>query len=158
MTRRQVRQWARKTIRRSQNEYKRIRISDSSESSNDESQPQQQQQQQRRRKQAAPRRQETRNQRIDRLQDGRFGSIPLAPLLRVIKEILQINHGGQYKIQAAAIQCLRIAAESYLVNFFEDANLLTQHSKRVTLMYKDFELLLRLRKSWGDPVAFAKLH
>uniref|UniRef100_A0A914PLT0 Histone H2A/H2B/H3 domain-containing protein n=1 Tax=Panagrolaimus davidi TaxID=227884 RepID=A0A914PLT0_9BILA len=151
-------QVARKTVRRSQNVYKRIRISDSSASSNDEREPQQQQQQQRRRKQNAPRRQETRDQRIRRLQDGAFGSVPLAPLFRVIKEILQTNHEGPYKIQAAAIQCLRIAAESYLVNFFEDANLLTQHAKRVTLMKKDFDTLLRLRKSWGDPVAFAKPH
>ena len=44
-----------------------------------------------------------------------------------------------------AILALQEAAEAYLVGLFEDANLCAIHAKRVTIMAKDLQLVLRLR-------------
>jgi hypothetical protein len=53
-----------------------------------------------------------------------------------------------------AILALQEAAEAYLVGLFEDANLCAIHCKRVTLMIKDMQLVLRLRgeymKKWSE--------
>jgi histone H3 len=44
-----------------------------------------------------------------------------------------------------AILAIQEAAEAYLVGLFEDANLCAIHCKRVTVMSKDMQLVLRLR-------------
>ena len=49
------------------------------------------------------------------------------------------------RFQSMAILALQEAAEAYLVGLFEDANLCAIHCKRVTLMLKDLQLVLRLR-------------
>jgi histone H3/H4 len=51
----------------------------------------------------------------------------------------------EYRWQAAALLALQEAAEAYLVHLFEDANLCTIHSKRVTVMVKDIQLARRIR-------------
>ena len=49
------------------------------------------------------------------------------------------------RIQAAALLALQEMAEAYLVNLFEDTNLLAIHAKRVTVMPKDMQLARRIR-------------
>lgn len=50
-----------------------------------------------------------------------------------------------FRIQARAIEALQESAEAYIVQFFEDCVLVSQHAKRVTLMINDVILLRRLR-------------
>ncbi|EFN88464.1 hypothetical protein EAI_01392 [Harpegnathos saltator] len=60
--------------------------------------------------------------------------------LHQIKEI-----GIIYRLQASALEALQEATEMYIVQFFEDAELLTLHAKRVTLTRNDMILTRRLR-------------
>ncbi|XP_015515388.1 histone H3.3-like isoform X3 [Neodiprion virginianus] len=73
--------------------------------------------------------------------------IPKLPFARLVREImldlfprLEIN-----RIQAKALEALQEASEMYLVQFFEDAILLSLHAKRVTLFPTDMRLVRRLR-------------
>jgi histone H3 len=49
------------------------------------------------------------------------------------------------RFQSVAVMALQEAAEGYLVSLFEDTNLITIHSKRITIMSKDIKLALRIR-------------
>jgi histone H3/H4 len=49
------------------------------------------------------------------------------------------------RIQATALEALQEATEMYIVQFFEDAMLLSLHAKRVTLLQNDMILMRRLR-------------
>ncbi|XP_034942867.1 histone H3.3-like [Chelonus insularis] len=72
--------------------------------------------------------------------------IPKLPFSRLVREIMsEIFPNTQYKIQALALQALQESTEMYIVQFFEDAVLISYNSKRVTLMHRDFILLRRLR-------------
>eukprot|EP00835_Amoeboradix_gromovi_P004569 NODE_363_length_10100_cov_0.133787.p7 type:complete len:133 gc:universal NODE_363_length_10100_cov_0.133787:4143-3745(-) len=51
----------------------------------------------------------------------------------------------EYRWQAGALMALQEAAEAYLVTLFEDSMLCAIHSKRVTLMKRDLDLVRRLR-------------
>lgn len=70
------------------------------------------------------------------------------PFQRVCQEIMQ-GFVTDYRIQAAALLALQEAAEAYLVGYFEDANLLAIHAKRVTIMPKDLKLAQRIRRDDG---------
>ncbi|QDZ23826.1 histone H3 [Chloropicon primus] len=50
-----------------------------------------------------------------------------------------------YRWTRDGIEALQHAAEAYIVDVFESANLCTVHAKRVTLMPKDLHLAMRLR-------------
>jgi histone H3/H4 len=50
-----------------------------------------------------------------------------------------------YRFQLEAIMALQEAAEAYLVQMFEDCQLLAIHAKRVTIMRQDIVMLKRLR-------------
>jgi len=50
-----------------------------------------------------------------------------------------------YRFQSSGLLELQEAAEAYLVYLFQDANLCTIHTKRVTLMVKDIQLARRIR-------------
>ena len=67
------------------------------------------------------------------------------PFARWVREIAQ-QQGGDLHFQALALLILQEAAEAYVVNVFEDANLCAIHAKRVTLMPKDIQLTQRI---WG---------
>ena len=69
------------------------------------------------------------------------------PFQRLVREIVQdISSDPQgLRIQASALLALQEAAEAYLVNVFEDANLACIHAKRVTILPKDLQLAIRLR-------------
>ncbi|XP_054008139.1 uncharacterized protein LOC128892071 [Hylaeus anthracinus] len=73
--------------------------------------------------------------------------IPKLPFVRLVKQIimecsvdLKID-----RIQAFALEALHEATEAYLVQFFEDCNLLIMHAKRATLMIRDMHLMRILR-------------
>ena len=73
--------------------------------------------------------------------------IPRLPFSRCVRDVLNSLHprGNEFRWQLAGLQCLQEAAEAYLVGILSDANLCSLHAKRVTLMPRDLQLILRLR-------------
>lgn len=85
---------------------------------------------------------------IRRLQSTTQNLIPRAPFLRLVKETIQNRTGNQgFKVTETAVEALREASENLLTNIFEDSYLLSMHAKRVTLMPRDMQLLMRLKHS-----------
>lgn len=66
------------------------------------------------------------------------------PFQRLVREITQ-DYKVDLRFQSTAIMALQEAAEAYLVGFFEHTNLCAIHSKRVTIMPKDMQLVRRIR-------------
>ena len=66
------------------------------------------------------------------------------PFQRLVREIAE-DFKKELRFQAAAMSCLQEASEAYLVGLFEDSNLCTIHTKRVTIMPKDIQLARRIR-------------
>ncbi len=52
---------------------------------------------------------------------------------------------GDLRFQAAALDCIHEAAEAFMVEIFEDSNLVAIHSKRVTIQPRDMQLVKTLR-------------
>ncbi|CAG7733833.1 unnamed protein product, partial [Allacma fusca] len=73
--------------------------------------------------------------------------IPKLPFQRLVREIKQ-KLKMDFQIQAAALEALQEASEAYLVELFEDVNLLCLHSRRVTITPRDVSLARRIR---GEP-------
>ena len=48
-------------------------------------------------------------------------------------------------MQCIAVEALQEAAEYYITNLFDDANLCVLHAKRITLQPKDMQLAMRIR-------------
>ncbi len=68
-----------------------------------------------------------------------------APFMRNIREIsLEIKDGIRWRKEAA--EALQSAAEQFLVETFEDCNLLALHGKRVTIQEKDLFLIQDLKR------------
>ena len=57
----------------------------------------------------------------------------------------EVPRGGEFRWQAKALFTLQQAAESYLVAYLCDTNLLAIHAKRTTIMGKDMVLIRRMR-------------
>ena len=51
----------------------------------------------------------------------------------------------QVCFQSTAIAALQEAAKNFIVQLFEDVNLLAVHAKRVTVMHRGIRLALRIR-------------
>ena len=51
----------------------------------------------------------------------------------------------QVRFQLVAITAMQKTAEDFLVDLFEDVNLLAVHAKRVTVMQRDIRLAVRIR-------------
>ncbi|RWS26888.1 hypothetical protein B4U80_10182, partial [Leptotrombidium deliense] len=83
---------------------------------------------------------------IIRYQRSTENLIPRLPFQRLIREIVQgfVANDTKIRFQTAALIALQDAAEAYLVNLFENTNLLAIHSNRVTIMVKDMHLALKL--------------
>lgn len=77
-------------------------------------------------------------------QKNTFPLIPKLPFERLVREIGQILKAG-LRFQSSAIDVLQEAAEVFLVELFQDANLFAIHAKRVTVMREDFLLAKRIR-------------
>ncbi|RWR99979.1 core histone H2A/H2B/H3/H4-like protein [Dinothrombium tinctorium] len=86
---------------------------------------------------------------IRRLQRSTENLIPRAPFQRLVREITQELakefHIDDLKYQTAALLALQEAAEAYIINLFENTNLLAIHAKRVTIMPRDMQLAIRIR-------------
>lgn len=67
------------------------------------------------------------------------------PFQRLVREIAQYLSTSTLRFQSSAVLALQDAAESYLVQLFEDTNLAAIHAKRVTIMPKDLQLARRIR-------------
>ncbi len=76
--------------------------------------------------------------------------IKKVPFQRLVREITADARDG-LRYQSTALMALQEAAESYLVQLFEDSNLCAIHAKRVTIMPKDIQLAKRIR---GDDLLF----
>ena len=62
-------------------------------------------------------------------------------LHRLVREIIQQDHGDKYRIQSTAIESLQHASEAYLVNRFQVANTLAIHRKQVTVSPKQMVIV-----------------
>jgi len=69
------------------------------------------------------------------------------PFFRLVKEIAdELNvEGGRNYWQASALEALQEASEAYLVDLFENANLVAINSKRITVFPRDLQLVRRIR-------------
>ena len=65
--------------------------------------------------------------------------IPKTSFLRLVREILQIEHRDHH-IQAGVVPALHEATESYLICLLEDTNLCAIHTKHVTILPWDMRL------------------
>ena len=70
--------------------------------------------------------------------------IARAPFQRLVREIM-LKERNDFRIKRDALLALQEAAESYLVQLFDDSNLAAIHAKRVTIMPKDMELVSQIR-------------
>ena len=67
------------------------------------------------------------------------------PFIRLVKEILHRKLGKtEIRMQCIAVEALQEAAEDYITNLFDDANLCALHTKRITLQPKDMQLVMRI--------------
>ncbi len=66
------------------------------------------------------------------------------PFNRLVRELAQ-KRNSDLRFQAAAIGALQEASEIYLVELFQDSNLIAIHAKRVTVFPKDMALARRIR-------------
>ena len=67
------------------------------------------------------------------------------PFQRLVREIFsQISSTQTFRVTPQALQALQEASESFLVNMFEQSNLIAIHGKRVTVNVKDILLWRRL--------------
>ena len=62
------------------------------------------------------------------------------PFQRLVREIAQV-HNLYVHLQSGAILALQESVEAYLVGLLEDSNLCAIHTKRVTIMPKDMQLV-----------------
>lgn len=66
------------------------------------------------------------------------------PFQRLVREIVQQNHGNQYRFQSTALLALQEASEDFLVHMFGQVNDIAIHGKRVTIKPKDIQLWKRI--------------
>ncbi|XP_055337588.1 histone H3-like centromeric protein cid [Paramacrobiotus metropolitanus] len=88
-------------------------------------------------------------QEIKKMQRGTELLLRKLPFGRLTKEVSQKFGASPYdrRWSAHALLAMQEAAESYMVTYFEDANLCAMHANRVTIMPKDMQLVRRLRKN-----------
>lgn len=80
---------------------------------------------------------------------------PRSTFDRLTREITQENLGfDNVRFQATAMNALQEAAETFLVNLFEDAHQCSLHAHRVTLFLQDLTLVRRLRASSDNSKSF----
>jgi histone H3 len=68
------------------------------------------------------------------------------PFQRLVREIAQ-DFNTNLRFQAESIMALQDATEAQMVNDIENSNLMAIHAKRVTLMPKDIQLLVRVKSN-----------
>ena len=60
------------------------------------------------------------------------------------RDVVPSHMAGKIRFQSLAVKALQESAKAYLVGLFEDTNLRTIHSQRVTIMPKDIQLARRI--------------
>ena len=86
---------------------------------------------------------------IRRLQRSTDLILPKYPFQRIVREIAR-GSNVEIRFQSQAILAIQEAAEAFMTNLFEDANLCAIHANRVTLMPKDIALARRIRGERTD--------
>ena len=66
------------------------------------------------------------------------------PFQRLVREIVQNEHGKHYRFQSTALLALQEASEAYLVHMFDQVNDIAIHGGRVTIKPKDVKLWKRV--------------
>lgn len=84
---------------------------------------------------------------IRRYQNSTHLLVPKLPFQRLVREIT-LGYKTDMRYQVVALEALHEAAEAFLINLFEDANLCAIHARRVTIMPRDITLARRIR---GEP-------
>ncbi|CAL9108244.1 histone H3 [Musa troglodytarum] len=76
--------------------------------------------------------------------------IPFAPFVRLVREITHFYSKEVNRWTPEALIAIQEAAETHMIEMFEDAYLCAIHAKRVTLMQKDIHLARRIggRRHW----------
>nr|XP_018685258.1 PREDICTED: histone H3-like centromeric protein cnp1 isoform X3 [Musa acuminata subsp. malaccensis] len=76
--------------------------------------------------------------------------IPFAPFVRLVREITHFYSKEVNRWTPEALVAIQEAAETHMIEMFEDAYLCAIHAKRVTLMQKDIHLARRIggRRHW----------
>lgn len=73
--------------------------------------------------------------------------IPAAPFRRVVDEItMESTESTDIRYQQVAVSALHTAAESFLVELFQDANTIATYGGRETLHSRDITLAMMLKK------------
>jgi histone H3-like centromeric protein A len=70
------------------------------------------------------------------------------PFARLVRQLCQDHYarpGEVLRWQGHALEALQSAAEDYLVQLFEDANLCALHAKRITIFVRDIQLARRIK-------------
>lgn len=68
------------------------------------------------------------------------------PFQRACRAVVrENNNAADVRFQGPALSSIQEALELYLVGLFEDALLCAKHARRVTVMHKDVQLVLKLR-------------
>nr|WIM49692.1 centromere-specific histone H3 variant [Allium cepa] len=70
--------------------------------------------------------------------------IPAAPFIRLVREITNLYSKEVTRWTPEALLAIQEAAEFFIINLLEEANLCAIHAKRVTLMQKDIQLARRI--------------
>ena len=81
---------------------------------------------------------------IRQFQKGTDLLIPKLPFQRLVKDILQ-DFRVEFRFQQMGVEALQHAAEAFLVEVFENANMCSLSAKRVTLMPRDIRVTRSLR-------------
>ena len=71
--------------------------------------------------------------------------LPFQRLTREVTQFLSDRTSSDLRFQGSALAALQEAAEAQLIGLLEDTNLVTLHTKRVTIMPKDMQLVRRIR-------------
>ena len=70
--------------------------------------------------------------------------LPKYPFQRIVREIAR-SYNAETRFQSQALLAIQEAAEAFMTNLCEDANLCAIHANRVTLMPRDLALARRIR-------------
>ncbi|CAJ0646095.1 9464_t:CDS:2, partial [Entrophospora sp. SA101] len=71
--------------------------------------------------------------------------IPFSRVEEIATNIFQQHSNTGFEFESTAITALQEAAETYLIELFQDARLCTIHAKRATLSKEDIGLVLNIR-------------
>ncbi|MGL5719108.1 MAG: histone H3 family protein [Paraclostridium sp.] len=87
---------------------------------------------------------------IRKYQKSTVNLIKKAPFFRLVRSITSEYFRHDLRFQESALLALQEASEAYLVQIFEEANLSCIHARRVTIMPKDLQLVMRIRGTTGQ--------